>query len=195
MLTVFTLDEQDNSRFDHIYKKYKNTVYAIIHRKIGDTGFSEDIMQEVFLRFYKTMWKLQTEDDMRRWLFCITKNAAIDGAKKDSYAAKKIVVSLDNEEIVADFLDKTAGNPLDAVLKLDIAKQIAEVLDTLKPIHAQVIRLRYYFEYTVNEIAKMERVPEHTVYSRLDKARNLLHSRLSFLQEKNNVLLGGVCDE
>jgi RNA polymerase sigma factor (sigma-70 family) len=90
---------------------------------------------------------------------------------------------------VAEFLDKTANRPLDEVLKNELAKEISDILDTLKPIHSNVIRLRYYFGYTADEISKLTNVPIQTVYSRLEKARSLLFDKLELSQDDWSVII------
>lgn len=195
MLIYCTLSEYDDATFEIIYRKHKNTVYAIAYRYTKDKALAEDMTQEAYLCFLKTMGKMQTEDDMKRWLFKIAENTAINGIKKDSTYKNKIEIWLDDDDYAAEFLDKTADKPLDETLKMELAKEVSQALSTLKPIHSDVIRLRYYFGYTVSEIAELTKVPIQTVYSRLNKARALLFDKLSFMKSDYSELFGGVFDE
>lgn len=92
-------------------------------------------------------------------------------------------------------MDKTADNPLDETLKMELAKEVSHALATLKSIHSDVIRLNYYFGYSVEEIAKLTKVPVQTVYSRLNKAKALLFDKLSYMKTDYAKLIGGVFDE
>ena len=195
MLIYCTLSEYDDVMFEIIYHKHKNTVYAIAYKYTKDKVLAEDMTQEAYLRFLKTMGKMQTEDDMKRWLFKIAKNTAINGIKKDSTYKNKIEIWLNDDDYATEFLDKTADKPLDETLKMELAKEVSQALSTLKPIHSDVIRLRYYFGYTVSEIAELTKVPIQTVYSRLNKARALLFDKLSFMKSDYSELFGGVFDE
>lgn len=192
MLIYLTLTEQNSFDFEYIYNKYKNLVHAIIFKYVKEKESSAEVMQESFLRLFKTMERLQTEDDVRRWLFKIAKNAALDCIKEESHHKKVVAVYLDDDEMAMDFMDKTAANPLSEALKEELAQEIAGILSTLKPIHADVLRLKYYFGFTVDEIAKLAKVPVHTVYSRLAKARNLVYSQLTVLKESDESIAGGV---
>lgn len=195
MLTFFIVKEEDATQFEYIYSKYKNTVYAIIYRYVNNTAMAEDVMQETFVSFLKTMGRLRTEDDMRRWLFKIAKNASLDCLDKESRSQKRITIRLDDTNAVTNYIDENAIDPLDDILKQELSEKISEVFDTLKPIHANVMRLRYFLGYTPDEIAKMSNVPVPTIYSRLSKARNLLFSKLSFVKQEYSELIGGVADE
>jgi len=149
-------------------------------------------MQEVFIRLFKTMGRLQTEDDIRRWLIRLTKNAAIDAVGKETRYNNKIAVYLDNDEMAVDIIDRTAENPMDEALKQEFAEYVSNILATLKPIHADAIRLKYYFGFTVEEIAKLTNAPVHTVYSRLDKAKNLVYSELISRKQEYEPIAEGV---
>lgn len=137
-------------------------------------------MQESFLRFYNTMGKIQTENDMRNWLFKIAKNTALDCIDKEGNYRQRISIWLDDDNFVSAFLDRTTKDPLDETLKNDLAKEISDIIDALNPIHSNVIRLKYYFGYTTKEIAKLTNVRLQTVYSRLGKARSLLIDNSTF---------------
>jgi RNA polymerase sigma-70 factor (ECF subfamily) len=75
LLIYCTLTQDDSKDFNYIYNKYHHTVY--------ERGLAEDVMQEAFLRFYNTMGRVQTENDMRNWLFKIAKNTALDFSNKE----------------------------------------------------------------------------------------------------------------
>jgi len=168
---------------------------SIIYNRVKVVSLVEDTMQEVFLRFYKTIGKVQTEDDMRRWLFKIAKNAALDCTDKNNRNKNRIGIWLDDTETVYELFSDSALNPLNETLKQELSEEIAKAIATLKPIHADAIRLYYYFGYTPEEIAKMTNVPTHTIYSRLSKAKALLFSKLSVLKDDYNDLIGDVFDE
>lgn len=195
MLIYCSLSEDNSKDFNYIYNKYRYTVFGIIYRIVNDKGLAEDVMQESFFRFYKTMGKIQTENDMRNWLFKIAKNTALDCIYKEGNYRQKVSIWLDDDDYIAEFLDKTAKSPLDETLKNELAREISDILDTLKSIHSTAIRLRYYFGYTTEEIAKLTDVPLQTVYSRLEKARSLLFNKLQFLKDDYSELIGGVFGE
>jgi|LSQX01.2.fsa_nt_gb RNA polymerase sigma-70 factor (ECF subfamily) len=195
LLIYCTLNKDSSIDFEYIYNKHHHTVYGIIYRVVNDRGLAEDAMQESFFRFYNTMGKMQTEDDMRNWLYKIAKNTALDCIDKEGNYRKRVSIWLDDDDFVSEFLDRTAKNPLDEALKNALAKEISDVLDTLKPIHSNVIRLKYYFGYTTEEIAELTNAPLQTVYSRLEKAQSLLFDKLQFLKDDCKELIGGVFDE
>ncbi len=174
--------------FEYMYHKYKNAVYLMIGKVIDDTDLKNDVMQEIFLKYFKSMDRVQGEDASRRWLMAIAHNTIIDMSKKDCIYKNRVKLIQDENEIVSvcNILDNF---PLDNVLKNEMAQQVALVIGDMKPIHKEVVRLKYYLDFTPKEISKLLDIPLDTVYSRLRKAEAIIHKAIcQYIKEKENKL-------
>ena len=167
-----------------MYNKYKNTVYFMIGKVISDADLKNDCMQEIFLKYFKSMGRVQGEIASRRWLMAIAHNTIIDMSKKDTVYKSRIKLIQDENEILnlCDILDNI---PLDNVLKDELAEKVSLVVKDMKPIHKEVIRLKYYLEFTPKEIAKLCGIPLDTVYSRLRRAEEIIYNAITrYMKEK-----------
>ncbi len=164
--------------FDYMYNKYRNGVYKMVCDVIEDEALRDDVTQEIFERFYKSMGRVQGEAAARRWLYVIAHNTIIYLGKKDATYRKHIVLGLDEEEILAACADLCGETPLDGALKAELSETVKAALGELKPIHSEVIILKYVFEYSPAEIAKLLKLSVNTVYSRLSRAEELLYNKL-----------------
>jgi RNA polymerase sigma-70 factor (ECF subfamily) len=71
--------------FEAILDRYERPLlrFAARYRAKGDDGWTEDIVQEVFLRFLKEGRKLGSVENISAWLYRVARNLAIDEARKE----------------------------------------------------------------------------------------------------------------
>lgn len=78
------LADGDIDAFEDIYMELKVPVYTIIFRILYDKPLSEDVMQEVFIRVFRSPPGLHVQNP-RAWIFQIARNLAIDSKRKSQY--------------------------------------------------------------------------------------------------------------
>lgn len=184
LIYITNTDEQQKNTvldFDFIYNKYCNNVWIIICKSIFDVQQREEVMQDVFVKFYKSMGKFQHENAARKWLMLVTKSTIIDAIRKDTTYKEHISITLDDEEIFESCQNLLENQPLDNVIKQEIASEIMVVIRQLKSIHYEVIILHYFMEFSPKEISEKLHIPLYTVYSRLSKAKTILYDKIGKL--------------
>lgn len=165
--------------FNTIYHKYYKMVWITICKSIYDAQQREEVMQDVFVKFYKSMGKFQHENAARKWLMLVTKSTIIDAVRKDTTYKEHISITLDDEDIFESCQDILENQPLDNVIKQEIANELMAVIRQLKSIHYEVIILHYFMEFSPKEISQKLHIPLYTVYSRLSKAKTILYDKIS----------------
>ncbi|MBR7132466.1 MAG: sigma-70 family RNA polymerase sigma factor [Clostridia bacterium] len=138
------------------FEKYADTVYRLAFVRTKSSNDSDDILQEVFLRYLKVWQKMQSEEHVKAMLLRITVNCS--NSLKTSFWFKK-TEGLDEKLVAPQTCDET--DVLSAVLKLPVK-------------YRTVIHLHYYCGYSVNEIAKIEKLNPSTVKTHLSRARAIL---------------------
>ncbi len=186
MISNYNLNNGDTDiGFEYMYNKYKNTVYAMIGKCVEDYELKCDIMQEIFMRFYRSMGKVQGELASKRWLFAIAHNTIIDMSKKDCVYKSRVKLINDENEIINENEYIAENLPLDNVLRKEIVAEVGEIIADMKPIHREVIQLRYYLEFTPIEIAKLCEISVDTVYSRIRRAEEIIQKGIErYMREK-----------
>lgn len=143
-----------------VFRKYADTVYRLAFVRTGSKNDSDDILQEVFLRYMKVWGKMESEEHIKATLIRITVNCSNSLL---SSAWFKKTDPLDENISVTD--DNTAENALCEVLKLPVK-------------YRTVIHLHYYMGYSVAEIAGITKTNPSTVKTRLARARGQLKKTL-----------------
>ncbi len=153
--TVFIKNE-DFASPEVAFEKYADTVYRLAFVRTKSKNDSDDILQEVFLRYMKVWQKMQSDEHVKAMLLRITVNCS--KSLKTSFWFKKTEPLSETIAYTNEILE---NNVLEEVLKLPLKYRTA-------------IHLHYYFGYSVKEIAVIENTNPSTVKTRLNRARAML---------------------
>ena len=72
----------DQDAFGEIVEIYKNSIYQLGYRMLGNRHEAEDIAQEAFIRAYVNIKSFNQELKFSTWLFRIATNLCIDRIRK-----------------------------------------------------------------------------------------------------------------
>ena len=142
--------------FEVLVKKYSKVIYSYLFSKLKKKEDCEDLVQEIFLSFYKNINRFDEKKPVWPYLFEITKNSL-----KMFYRKRKIFLPL-KEEIIKEednfkFFEDIEVNSFGNLNKLnEKEKKIFEMLGQ---------------GYKIKEIAKILRIKENTVKSMIRRGR------------------------
>src|SRR5438046_1282645 len=72
----------DSSAFKALVERYTKPLYGFSFRMTGRAEESQDIVQEAFVKVWKTLHRYRTEGTFRSWIFTVTRNTVIDHLRK-----------------------------------------------------------------------------------------------------------------
>ncbi len=72
----------DSTAFEHIVARYETRVMAVSARLLGGRDDAEDAAQEVFLRAFKYLHRLDLQKPVEPWLMRITVNVCRDAVRR-----------------------------------------------------------------------------------------------------------------
>lgn len=73
-----------NCDIHHIYQKYNSHLFAFIRQQIKDESTANDVLQEVFLKTMESCLKDRDIQNLKSWLFYVTRNTIIDYFRRQS---------------------------------------------------------------------------------------------------------------
>ncbi|MDP3147865.1 MAG: RNA polymerase sigma factor [Ignavibacteria bacterium] len=160
--------------FTLIYNQQKTKLYNYARKMLSDTMMCEDIIQNVFEKFFKNMNGIRNSERVDVWLYTTTRNAIYA-----YYRAKKIRVDqfnvMDTDEIEIDSSVK-----LEEELELkELHALIMNELENLEVEQRDVFLLKEYGNLSYKEISEVMKIDENLVKSRLYKTRQKLIAKLS----------------
>ncbi|AEJ61303.1 RNA polymerase, sigma-24 subunit, ECF subfamily [Spirochaeta thermophila DSM 6578] len=149
----------DHTAFRRLVEMYKDRVARTIVGILGPVPEVEDIGQEVFLRFYKSLPKFRGEASVGTYLTRITINLCLNERKRRFRAPLPLETAKEPEM-----------DPPDERTITTLA--VHETLADLSVKHRVILTLFYLNELSVEEISRSLEIPVGTVLSRLSRARD-----------------------
>ncbi len=157
----------DRSAFAEIVREHQSMVYSLALHFLRSPSMAEDLAQDVFLELYRNLGSIQSGAHLRFWLRKVTCHRSIDRVRRGHGNG---TVSLEDVPEPA-----VAAQSRDMLLEAKLWKLVATLPD--KP--RMVVILRYQEEMELREIAEVMEIPINTVKSSIERALELLRTKLS----------------
>lgn len=140
---------------------------------------ARDLVQDTFLKAYKSIESYQEGTNPKAWLFKILKNAYINEYRKKS----KRPTEVDFEDFLSYLEKDDISNSGSKDLRLDmyqnlIGDEVTIAINSLPMDFKTVILLCDIEGFTYEEISKITEIPIGTVRSRLHRGRKMLREKL-----------------
>jgi RNA polymerase sigma-70 factor (ECF subfamily) len=168
----------DQTAFGRLVVAYQTPVYNLTYRMLGNAGEAEEAAQEAFLRAYTRLHSYDPQRPFRSWMLSIASHHCIDLLRKRRITwlsfEDEIAAPGDSPELTETRLASNSPNPEAAVVQLEQEAQIQQLLTGLSPTDRAAITLRYWYDYSYEEIAEVLSLTVSAVKSRLHRARRSL---------------------
>ncbi len=179
-LEDFTLVEKaqkgDEKAFAELLNRYQKSVYHMILKMVRNVDDAEDLTIEAFGKAFKNITKFKPDYSFSTWLFRIATNNGIDFIRKkklETFSIHSQVKTKEGENIDLDIKDKGL-NPQEETIKGQKIEIMQDIVTKLPPKYQHLVRLRYFKEFSYEEIAKEMDSPLGTIKAQLHRARELL---------------------
>ncbi len=160
--------------FSELYRRYVNQVYYYIYSRVQNTAEAEDICSDTFVTALETRHTLRDESRFKPWLFTIARNKVNDHYRK-AYRRPR-------SELTQNLVDRISLIDYHDGLDQDRMIVLEQMLNALKPIEQDYIRLRLIAELPFADIAQVL----HQSENKVKKAYYRLLERLKAQVEENN---------
>ncbi len=172
----------DSSAFDAIVHRYKDRIYNVAYRFLGNHEDAQDVAQEVFVRAYRGIDGFKGDSKVYTWLYSIAGNLARNKLRDSKRKGRNMGVSLEELEGrapgVAQAAAKVRETPEDVARGHEMEAALQACLEELPEHYRIVFVLRTFEQLSYEEIADSVGCPKGTVKSRLNHARKFLHEKL-----------------
>lgn len=158
----------DRQAFSLIYERYNGTILSYLYRMLGNTEDVEAIGQEVFLRAFRFAPTYKYPAKLSTWLFTITRNLAINHARrrKRSPVRNLTELSLEGHETSGD-PHQVAARATDDLQKREEIARVLTALDTLSPDQKEVIMMGVFQDLSYAEMEQITGTKAVTLRSRM----------------------------
>lgn len=165
--------DEKSVKLEQLYALHKNVMLYTAERILRDYQLAEDAVQKAFMKVLDNLHKIEEPDcnKTRAFLVIITRNVAITMYNRQKKQAVPI------EEI--EQMDCAGGeSPFDQVASKESVQTIAQYIGELDKKYADVLMLKFYYEYSDSEIAGLVQTSPENVRVRLHRGKRKLAALL-----------------
>jgi RNA polymerase sigma factor (sigma-70 family) len=162
--------------FSVLVERYKDAVQNLAYRMLGNATEAEDITQEAFVRAYTQLATYKPAHKFSTWLLSIASHLAIDQLRRRRFLA----LPLEDVPFLEWIVDMGIS-PEQSALQGEQQDEIQSYLQRLPAKYRAVIILRYWYDFSYDEIATALKLTPPLVKARLHRARELL---ARYMQQK-----------
>ncbi|MCX8074841.1 MAG: sigma-70 family RNA polymerase sigma factor [Clostridia bacterium] len=155
--------------FTEIIKITERKLYIIAKSRLFLEDDVKDAVQETYLHVYKNLWQLREIEKFNSWITRILINNCNKMLRK-----KGNYVSSYEEIEVENFI-----NDEDVFIEVDSNIDLFKLLECLNYDDRILIAMYYCNEFTSKEISEILHINDNTVRSRINRAKNIIKSKLS----------------
>lgn len=179
----------DMAAFRQLVERHQRRAFAIALSLVRDENDARELVQDAFLRVYRSLPSFQGGSSFFTWLYRIITNLSIDLIRKPGRQLADIDESRfesdESQEAEFPLLSRVDGaDPVDVVRRREIAGRLQAALDALPPYHRGVIVMREIEGLSYEEMAQAMNVSKGTIMSRLFHARQKLQKALADCYEE-----------
>lgn len=185
-LVEIAVNTGDQKAYAALLNNYRDSLYFMLLKMTNNPHDAEDLTIEAFGKAFKKLHQYTPDFAFSTWLFKIASNNCIDfirKKKKNTFSMDKTYENETGNELANKIPSQTL-DPEEKIIKKQKIKVMREVVEKLKPHYRNLITLRYFKEYSYEEISVELELPLGTVKAQLFRAREFLYQILKHSQER-----------
>lgn len=155
--------EGDDRAFEYLFNRYRDAIHRLFVQRLGGVNDADDLLQETFIKVYINLHRYSTVYTFGQWVYTIARNTFIDFVRR-----RQEDLPFD-EKFSAPV--SSAPTPEERFINLQQRAQIDHYLGRLAPRYRQLIVMRFFDEYSYEEIAEKLALPLGTVKTQIHRAR------------------------
>ena len=164
----------DRQAFRALVERFEHDVAATVVAMLGPGAEVDDVVQEVFIRFYEALPQFRGEAKVSTYLKRIAINRSLDELRR----RKRTLARFLSRDDASASVPEPGAEGDDEVDRRERRALVHRAIGSLPPKHRAVVVLRLIEGYSTEETAEMLGVAYGTVLSRLNRARNKLRTVL-----------------
>lgn len=182
----------DQDAYRELVELYQNRAHAIALGIVGNHHDAEDLVQQAFLKAYRSLSSFRGQSSFYTWLYRIIFNLSIDLSRK---AYRKSERGYEDASAIDSLAQQTGRDPGKYLSHVDtpderlrrqeVRDRFRQALSKLSPEHRAVIVLREIEGLSYNEISDVVGCSKGTVMSRLHHARKRMQAMLADMMQLN----------
>lgn len=167
--------------YEELIERYEQQLYGMTYRLLGSPMDAADVVQEVFLKVFRTIGSFREQSSLRTWIYRIAVNETHNHRRWFARHCR-CEVSMEEDGREQNALDQTADpgrSPYELTLDNENRQLVERALTRINPVFRTAVVLRDIQSLTYEEIAEILQVSLGTVKSRILRGREALRREIT----------------
>jgi RNA polymerase sigma-70 factor (ECF subfamily) len=181
-LFVEGLKACEEEAYECLLARFQQPVYNLVYRLMNDPSDTSDVVQEVFLKIFRSIHHFRGQSTLKTWVYRIAVNEAYNHRRWFSRHRKQEVALETDNECSRPWLESISDkspDPYELTLNLERHLLIEAGLRQINSDFRAAVVLRDLEDFSYEEIAEVLQISLGTVKSRILRGREALRRVLA----------------
>jgi RNA polymerase sigma-70 factor (ECF subfamily) len=156
--------------------RYRDSIYYMLLKMVKNPSDAEDLTIEAFGKAFRNIESYAPKFAFSTWLFMIATNNCIDFIRRKKASPTPLNQSQEGIESLTINIQSDLPDPEESLINDQKIAILRKIVNQLKSPYREIIELRYYKEYSYEEISAELNIPIGTVKAQLYRAKSLLYN-------------------
>ena len=179
-------DKKDERAYAELMGKYRDSIFFMMLKMVKNRDDADDLTIEAFGKAFNRLHQYVPNYAFSTWLFRIATNNCIDFIRKKKMVTFSIDKTIDDGDGGSMSIEIKSENlnPEERYVRKQKIRIMREIVNQLKPRYRELVVLRYFREFSYDEIATETELPLGTVKAQLFRAREQLYKLMQNKKDK-----------
>ncbi len=176
LLLVEEAKKGNEKAFASLMNRYWDSIYYMLLKMVNNHSDAEDLTIESFGKAFRSIETYTPRFAFSTWLFMIATNNCIDFIRKKQYSPIAFDQGQNGSDQLTVNIQSDLPDPEEALINDQKIATLRKIVNQLKSPYREIIELRYYKEYSYEEISAELDIPIGTVKAQLYRAKTFLYN-------------------
>jgi RNA polymerase sigma-70 factor, ECF subfamily len=143
----------DREAFRLLVERHSHALFRLAFRMTGNEHDAEDVVQEAFIKAYRSLDRFEDRSQVGSWLYRITSNCAFDLLRSRQRRERLVDGSAPDEEVL-DLAASTDPDPERLLASADVRRRIDVALARMSARERSAFVLRHFEGRSLDEIGR-----------------------------------------
>ena len=171
---ILSLKDGNSESFEKLYQLYADKVFGLSFLLLKDTGWSEDVVQEVFVKIWNSRSSLEEEKSLWSFIYVLTKRSSLNKLRDIQKFDSQFEYLWENISILNDCSHEK-------LIAKELQARVEELLNGLPERQREVFRMSRMEGYSYQEIGERLNISPNTVKNHMIQALKTIKSQLKHI--------------
>lgn len=176
LMLVEEAKKGNEKAFASLMTHYRDSIYFMLLKMVNNPADAEDLTIEAFGKAFRNIDTYTPRFAFSTWLFMIASNNCIDFIRKKQLSPGLLDQYQNGIDNLTINIQSDLPDPEETLINDQKIAILRKIVNQLKSPYREIIELRYYKEYSYEEISSELKIPIGTVKAQLYRAKSLLYN-------------------